>query len=381
MTIPWSTPKSMTPAVATRLTTNEDVRTSANRRSAPRSVERQSCRDDDRSQSGLGQVGEEPVEEEEQQDDEPRPDNTCQLGLGTGLVGHGRAGAADGHREALEEAGRDVRGADADHLLVRIHLVTSPGGEARRRGDGVRQRHQRDAHRTEQQWADVGQFRPRQRRHGNTLRERADGLHAVRGQVEHGGDNRDADDRNQNGGHPTGEPREDQQHGKGAESGHQRRPVGLVEPADEGPHLADEVVGTGREAEELGKLADDDGHGQTVHVADPDLAGEEVGDEAELGHPQPDLDQPDQYRHHAGERDGARRVVGDHQWCDGGEDERRDRRIRSEHQHLRRTEHGIGHEAGDRRVEAGHRRESGQLRVGHALGDQDRGEDHPGHQV
>ena len=106
--------------------------------------ERQGGGDDDRGQGGLGQVGEEPVEEQEQQDDQPRADHARQLGLGAGLVGHGRAGAADGHREALEEAGRDVRGADADHLLVRVHLVAPAGGEARRRGDGVRQRHQRD---------------------------------------------------------------------------------------------------------------------------------------------------------------------------------------------------------------------------------------------
>ncbi len=73
-------------------------------------------------------------------------------------------------------------------------------------------------------------------------------------------------------------------------------------PLEEGPHLAGEVVGAGRESEELRELPDDDGDGQTVEVADADLAGEEVGDETEFGQPQSDLDEPDQYRQHAGER-------------------------------------------------------------------------------
>ena len=51
--------------------------------------------------------------------------------------------------------------------------------------------------------------------------------------------------------------------------------------------------------------------GQAVHVADLDLAREQVGDEPELAEAEPDLDEPDDEREHPGERDRGRRVVGD----------------------------------------------------------------------
>ena len=70
--------------------------------------QRQGRGDDHSGQSGLRQVGKEPVEEEEQDDDKPGPYKSRHLGLRPGLVGYGRAGAADGDGEALEEPGRDV---------------------------------------------------------------------------------------------------------------------------------------------------------------------------------------------------------------------------------------------------------------------------------
>ena len=44
-------------------------------------------------------------------------------------------------------------------------------------------------------------------------------------------------------GTPPGDPRQDQQHGQHAEPGDQRRPIGLVDPIEEGPNLIDEAVG------------------------------------------------------------------------------------------------------------------------------------------
>ncbi len=74
-------------------------------------------------------------------------------------------------------------------------------------------------------------------------------------------------------------------------------------------------------------------------------------------------------------------VAGDDQGCDRDQDERRHRRVRSQHQHFRRTEDCVGHETRDRRVEARHRGKSRQLRIGHALGDQDRRQDDSRHQI
>ncbi len=177
------------------------------------------------------------------------------------------------------------------------------------------------------------------------------------------------------------EPRQHEQDEQTGDADGQRRRVGLVETGDERPNLVDEVVGVGREAEQLGKLADDDGDAETVHVADLDLLGEQVGDEAELAEPEPDLDEADEERHHPGEGDDGRRVAAGHERHDGGEDERRDRRVGPQDQHTRGTEDGVGYEAGDGRVQAGDGRQAGQLGVGHALGHEDRGQDHTRHEV
>ena len=152
-------------------------------------------------------------------------------------------------------------------------------------------------------------------------------------------------------------------------------------PLEERPHLVDEAVGVGREPAQLGQLADDDGDRQPVHVADLDLLREQIGDEAELRDPEPDQDQPDHDRHHPGERDGRLRIACDGERHDGGEDQRRHRRVRPEHEHARRTHQRIPDEAGNGRVEPGHRRQAGQLGVGHALRYQDRRQHHPGHEI
>ena len=76
---------------------------------------------------------------------------------------------------------------------------------------------------------------------------------------------------------------------------------------DERADLVDERVGVGREAEELRELAHDDRDREPVHVADLHLAREQVGDEAELAETEPDLDQADEQRQHAGEHDRALR--------------------------------------------------------------------------
>ena len=72
----------------------------------------------------------------------------------------------------------------------------------------------------------------------------------------------------------------------------------------------------------FGQLTHDDGDGQAVHVADLDLLGEQVGDEAELAEPEADLEQPDHHGEHARQHDGLVRIVPGHdQRSDGGEDQ------------------------------------------------------------
>ena len=53
----------------------------------------------------------------------------------------------------------------------------------------------------------------------------------------------------------------------------------------------------------FGSWPDDDRDREAVHVADLDLLGEQVGDEAELPQAEPDLGEPDEDREHARQRD------------------------------------------------------------------------------
>ena len=70
--------------------------------------------------------------------------------------------------------------------------------------------------------------------------------------------------------------------------------ITLVEVRHELEHLLNEGVGVRLETAVLGQLPDDDDHGQAVHVADLDLARQQVGDEAELADAEPDLDEADE---------------------------------------------------------------------------------------
>ena len=249
-------------------------------------------------------------------------------------------------------------------------------------GDRVGQRDERDAERGDEQRHDVAGLRPREARGRDPLRQRADRGDALRREVERGRERRHADDGDQYGGHALGQSGQDQQHEEHADADDQGRGVGLVQTLEELLDLVEEAAGVGREPEELRKLPDDDRDRQAVHVPDLHLLGEQVRDEAELPDPEPDLDEPDEDREHPGERDRRSGIpAGDEQRRDRGEDQRRDRRVGSEHQNARGPEQRVADEAGDRRVEAGDRRQPGELGVRHALRDQDRREHDSGYEV
>ena len=133
--------------------------------------ERQRRGDHHGRESGLRKIGEERVEEHQQDDDEPRADEVRDLGLGARLLGDRGARPARRDRETLEEAGGDVRRADADHLLVRLQLVAASSGEGRRGGDGVGERDEDDADGGEEQRADVVDRRPGERRARDAARQ------------------------------------------------------------------------------------------------------------------------------------------------------------------------------------------------------------------
>jgi hypothetical protein len=132
--------------------------------------------------------------------------------------------------------------------------------------------------------------------------------------------------------------REAEQDDEHTNSNDQRGSLGLIEVLRELANLGDERVGVGREADQLGQLSDDDRDRQPVHVADLDLARQQVGNEPEFAEPETDLDESDDQGEHAGEKDRRLRVAGCRQRDDRGEDQWRHRRVRPQHEDARRAE-------------------------------------------
>ena len=151
---------------------------------------------------------------------------------------------------------------------------------------------------------------------------------------------------------------------------------------DESDQVTNEVFAFDLEPEELRELAHQDGDRETVHVADHRRLGDEVGDEAELGHGRQDHDGADHEGKHRRERDRLLRVaVG----RDKGQDRRGDhgpeRRVRPQDQDAGRAEDRVGEQAEDAGVQPGDRGQSGQLGIGHALRNEQRRQDDPGDDV
>ena len=119
-TMPSSTPRKMTPAVATSESTSDDGRTRQKWRSASKSASDIAAAMTTAASVGCGRSASRLGQEHEQDRDDPGADQPGELRLGAGLVGDGGPRAAGRHGEALEEAGGDVRRADADHLLVGV---------------------------------------------------------------------------------------------------------------------------------------------------------------------------------------------------------------------------------------------------------------------
>ena len=76
-----------------------------------------------------------------------------------------------------------------------------------------------------------------------------------------------------------------------ADADDERGGLGLVEVLEPRDHLGAERRRVGREPAQLRQLPDDDRDREAVHVADLDLARQQIGDEPEPAQPQADLDE------------------------------------------------------------------------------------------
>jgi hypothetical protein len=181
--------------------------------------------------------------------------------------------------------------------------------------------------------------RDRERR--EPLRQRADQLHAVPGEVE---DARRRDREH----HGHEHARDGRQHplqqddrGDPGNADEQRCRDGLTvrDPLDEAFELRDEAVRVDREAEQLGQLADENRQREPVHVADHRRLGQEIRHEAEACDAADHHDRPDDQPEHRGERHGARRVaVRTQERKDRRRDHRPERGVRAENEDPRGAE-------------------------------------------
>ena len=87
MTMPSSTPKNTTPAVATSESTTDDFRTCEVAAQHLNVHQRQRRGDHHRRERGLGQIREQRVQEQQQDDDQAGADHAGELALGPRLFG------------------------------------------------------------------------------------------------------------------------------------------------------------------------------------------------------------------------------------------------------------------------------------------------------
>ena len=212
------------------------------------------------------------------------------------------------------------------------------------------------------------------------LRQRADELHAVLVELEHPSGNDRQDDCHENARDLREDSLEHEDESNADDADRERcaHRLAVPDPVDEASRLGDEAVRIDREPEQLRQLAHENREGEAVHVADHRRLRQQVRDESELEDPAEHRDRPDEQREHRGERDGPLRIaVRPDERQDRRRDHRPEGRVGAEHEDARRAEDGIPRQAEDRRVQAGDRRQAGELGIRHALRNEQCDEDEP----
>ena len=340
--------------------------------------------DDHGGERRLGQVPQQPRGEDQQEQDGHGADQPGHLGLGAVLRGHRRAGAAGADREPLEEPRRDVRCAHADHLPVAVDLVPAAGGERRRRGDRVGQRHQRDAQRAGDQQPQVvegdGGDGERRKPSGigpTTVTPRSCRSSRVTGAIASTTATRTPGTEGARAGSPGSAP------------GSPRRPPGLPPPcrrrrgpARTRPPPRRRLSASTEKPKSLGSWP------TTMVSASPFMYPICVGLDSSSA-TNPSLKSPGEHSdraHHQRQQRGVRHraagvSLGHGQRDHGRRDHRAQRRVGTQHQDPGRPEDRVAEQAQDGRVQPGDGRQARELGVRHPLRDEQCCEDQAGYEV
>ena len=144
---PRSTPSTATPANATIASTNSERRQLRSRRAAATSMNPSTATMTIAASVDSGRSCTRPVPKIRSSGQDAGAGEAGELAASADVLGDRRARAAGGDREALEEAGREVRDAEDRELLVLVDLLAQPPGVAARQDARVGERDERDADR------------------------------------------------------------------------------------------------------------------------------------------------------------------------------------------------------------------------------------------
>ena len=278
--------------------------------------------DHDRRQGRVRKVREQVRQQDQHDRHQRRADQSGHLTLCAALLGDRSARSARRDGEPLEEPGEGVGGADPDHLLVAS--TSSPRLAAKLVEVAIV-----SASETTVIPIAAASSTPRSlerdRRelgHGSPCGSDPTVVTPLSVRSKRGTARVEEDDGDQHGRDPSREARQNQEHGERCQTDRQRVAVAAVKPVEELPHVVHEVSPSVGEAEQLRELTHDDRDAQADHVADLNLLREQVGHEAQLPEPQPDLDRGDQQRQHPSENDQLSGVVSDRERHNRDEDQR-----------------------------------------------------------
>ncbi len=220
----------------------------------------------------------------------------------------------------------------------------------------------------------------RERRRGEPRRDGADDRDAVRGEIERARQRGRANDRNQDARHPWPPvpEHEDQGQRPDAERGGRGNGLAVDHAAHECFALVEEAGRVTVETDELRELTDEHDQRDAVEEADADRLREQLRQDAEAGEARRDAQRSHQQRQHSREGHRFRRVpVGAHERQDCRRDQRPERGVGAEHEDAGRSERRVRDECDNGRVQAGRRRKTRELGVGHPLRDEQCGEHQP----
>ncbi len=309
-------------------------------------------------------------------------DETRQLGPRSDGHRHRGARGAGTGGEALEEAREEVGRSQRLDLAVRVDLRTRLQGRRRGQRTGVGEGDQGNGHGAGKERRQNVQSDPRNGEGGQTGRNVAHCLDAGPGQVEdrHGDYGRCR--RHDHARPEQKQPVQDDDHSHSCDGEDQR--LGQDITVENLPHRAGDQLESGiclhGEPHGLGYLRYEDEDGDPVQVADADGFGEELGDHPEIEVSSGDADEAGEDAHCRSESNGRRTISRCQGQYDCGDD-RGQGGVGTQDQLAVGPEHRVGEQRGNGGVDAGHRRQPGQLGIGHALWDQHGGQDHTGHQI